>query len=167
MTGRPGAGQWKWMEEVPRRTSLALLAFPSFVLRWVGVETEGPLDYQRRAGIISIVRWNVRPIIFGVEKQSCFPIWTCLSQVVLVRHVGDFHDFFTDFPIVLPRPFLGLLRWPLKRPWLNPYLFNSGGGANSGGEVVKETQNKQAVFGQSTPLIKGVHLNPLLEGVPS
>ena len=52
------AGQWKWMEEVPCRTSLVPLAFPCFVLCFVGVETEGLLDYQGRAGIISIVRWN-------------------------------------------------------------------------------------------------------------
>ena len=38
------------MEEVPRRTSLVPLAFPCFVLRLIGVETEGLLDYQGRAG---------------------------------------------------------------------------------------------------------------------
>ena len=38
------------MEEVPRRTSLAPLAFPCFVLCLIGVETEGFLDYQGRAG---------------------------------------------------------------------------------------------------------------------
>ena len=32
-----------------------------------GVETEGLLDYQGRAGIIPIVQWNLRPVIFGVE----------------------------------------------------------------------------------------------------
>ena len=34
------------------------------------METEGLLDYQRRAGIISIVLWNLRPVIFGVESQK-------------------------------------------------------------------------------------------------
>ena len=34
---------------------------------WKRVEAEGLLDYQGRAGIISIVRWNLRPVIFGVE----------------------------------------------------------------------------------------------------
>ena len=38
------------MEEVPRRTSLVPLAFPCFVLCLIGVETEGLLDYQGRAG---------------------------------------------------------------------------------------------------------------------
>ena len=39
---------------------------PFFVLCLVGVETEGLLDYEGRAGIISIVRWNLRPVMFGV-----------------------------------------------------------------------------------------------------
>ena len=55
------------MEEVPRRTSLAPLASPYFVLCVIGVETEGLLEYQGRAGIMSIVRWNLRPVIFGVD----------------------------------------------------------------------------------------------------
>ena len=56
------------MEEVPCRTSLAPLASPRFVLCLVGLEeTEGLLDYQGRAGIISIVQWNLRPAIFGVD----------------------------------------------------------------------------------------------------
>ena len=37
------------------------------------VETEGLLDYQGRAGIISIVRWNLRPVIFGVESMGGRP----------------------------------------------------------------------------------------------
>ena len=58
------------MEEVPRRTSLVPLAFPCFVLGLTGVETEGLLDYQGRAGIISIVRWNLRPVIFSVDFRG-------------------------------------------------------------------------------------------------
>ena len=58
------------MEEVPRRTSLVPLAFPRFVHCLKGVETEGFLGYQGRAGIISTVRWNLRPVIFGVEKST-------------------------------------------------------------------------------------------------
>ena len=58
------------MEEVPGRTSLVPLAFPCFALCLIGVETEGLLDYQGPAGIISIVRWNLRPVIFGVDKLA-------------------------------------------------------------------------------------------------
>ena len=32
--------------------------------------TEGLLDYQERAGIISIARWKLCPVIFGVEEVS-------------------------------------------------------------------------------------------------
>ena len=60
------------MEEVPRRTSLAALASPCFLVCLIGVDTEGLLDYQGRAGIISIVRWNLRPVIFGVELLPFF-----------------------------------------------------------------------------------------------
>ena len=55
------------MEEVPRRTSPVPLAFPCFVHRLMRVEAEGLLDYQGRAGIISIVRSNLRPVIFGAD----------------------------------------------------------------------------------------------------
>ena len=41
----------------------------------MGVETEGLLDYQGRAGMISIVRWNLRPVIFGVEFCSGRTMW--------------------------------------------------------------------------------------------
>ena len=51
---------------VPRSYPLASLCF---VLCLIGVETEGLLDYQGRAGIISIVRWNLRLVIFGVERR--------------------------------------------------------------------------------------------------
>ena len=57
----------KRMEQVPSHTSLAPLASPCFVLCLIGVETEGLLDYQARVGIISIARWNLRPVIVGVE----------------------------------------------------------------------------------------------------
>ena len=46
------------MEEVPRRTSLVPLAFPSFVVCLIGVETEGLLD----GGAIA------RSYSFGVDK---------------------------------------------------------------------------------------------------
>ena len=60
------------MEEVPRRTSLAPLAFPCFLLCLVllRLETEGLLDYEGRAReIISIVRSNLRPVIFGADER--------------------------------------------------------------------------------------------------
>ena len=66
VTGRPG---YRTME-VPHRTSLVPLASPYFLLCLIGVETEGLVDYQGRAGIISIVLWNLPPVIFGVENAG-------------------------------------------------------------------------------------------------
>ena len=57
------------MEEVQRRTSHAPLASPCFLLAVIGLEEKGLLDFQGRRGITSVVRWNLRPVIFGVEKR--------------------------------------------------------------------------------------------------
>ena len=62
MTGRPGY----WTMEMNGGSSASYLARSPCV----GVEAEGLLDYQGRAGIISIVQWNLRPVIFGAEKTS-------------------------------------------------------------------------------------------------
>ena len=72
------AGQWKWMVEVPRRTSLALFASPCFILPLKGMETERLVDYQGKAGIISIVRWKPLPGHIWCRTMrrrcSCFQI---------------------------------------------------------------------------------------------
>ena len=69
------------MEEVPRRTSLVPLGpLPLFVLCLIGVETEGILDYQGWAGTISIVRWNLCPVIFGVEVVILRGAWGMTSS---------------------------------------------------------------------------------------
>ena len=63
-TGVPYNGnEWRKFCAVPR---LYPIAFPCFILCLIGVETEGPLDYQGQAGIISIVRWN-RVVKFLVD----------------------------------------------------------------------------------------------------
>ena len=43
------------------------LASPFFVLFLVGLEAKGLLAFQGRRRITSVVRWNLRPVIFGVE----------------------------------------------------------------------------------------------------
>ena len=43
---------------------------PLIVHCLIRAEAEGLLDYQGRAGIISIVRWNLRPVIFGVDRNK-------------------------------------------------------------------------------------------------
>ena len=68
MTGRPG----HWTMEMNGGSSAPYLALtpcvPLFVHCLIRVEAEGLLDYQGRVGIISIVRWNLCPVIFGVER---------------------------------------------------------------------------------------------------
>ena len=72
MTGRPGC----WTMKMNGGSSAPHLActpcVPLFVHCLIRVEAEGLLDYQGRAGIISIVRWNLRPVIFGVENFVIF-----------------------------------------------------------------------------------------------
>ena len=69
MTGRPGC----WTMEMNGGSSAPYLActpcVPLFVHCLIRVEAEGLLDYQGRAEIISIVQWNLRPVIFGVDKS--------------------------------------------------------------------------------------------------
>ena len=58
--------KWRKFRVIPRLHTLRPV-FLYFVYLVV-VETEGLLqDYQGRAGIMSIVRWNLRPVVFGVE----------------------------------------------------------------------------------------------------
>ena len=46
------------------------LCVPLFVLCLILAEKEGFLDYKGRAWIISIVRWNLRPVIFSVDLSA-------------------------------------------------------------------------------------------------
>ena len=76
------------MEEVPRRTSLVPLAFPCFAQYLIGVETEGLLDYQLRAGIMSIVRWCLRPVIFGVENSTPWEVGPRVATPLASYRIG-------------------------------------------------------------------------------
>ena len=72
MTGRPGHRTM----EMNGGSSAPYLActpcVPLFCTLFNG-RGKGLLDYQGRAGIISIVRWNLRPVIFGVEFWGPVP----------------------------------------------------------------------------------------------
>ena len=63
-TGAPHDGnEWKKYHVVPR-------AYPSRTLRHaylIGLEAKGRFAFQGRRGIASVERWNLRPVIFGVE----------------------------------------------------------------------------------------------------
>ena len=67
MTGRPGDRT----SEMNGGSTLSYLArtprVPFFMLVFIGLEAKGLLDFQGRRGIASIVRWNLRPVIFGAE----------------------------------------------------------------------------------------------------
>ena len=68
MTGRPGdrttemngGSTASYLTRTPRVTFFMLKYF-------IGLEAEGLLDFQGRRGIASVVRWNLRPVIFGVD----------------------------------------------------------------------------------------------------
>ena len=55
--------------EWPCCTSLTPLASPFFLLSLIGLETEGLLDYKGRAGVISILQWNLRLLVFAVDLR--------------------------------------------------------------------------------------------------
>ena len=60
------ANEWRKFRVVARSHPCV----PCFVLCFIGVKTEEFLDFQGRAGSISIVRWNLRPVIFGCRKMT-------------------------------------------------------------------------------------------------
>ena len=47
---------------------------PLFMLTLIGLEAKGLLAFQGRRESASVVRWNLRPVIFGVDKISEMPI---------------------------------------------------------------------------------------------
>ena len=59
--------EWRKFRVVPRPHPLRVPLFGGTLFN--RVETEGLLVYHGRAGIISIVRWNLRQVIFGVESS--------------------------------------------------------------------------------------------------
>ena len=101
------------MEEVPRRTSLVPLAFPClYIVYLIRVEAEGLLVYEGRAGIISIVRWNLCPVIFGFE---------CLNHVhVQTRGFTKFLVFVKQVSSLNPRVRTSFGAFPLERTRKEP-----------------------------------------------
>ena len=67
MTGRQGCRTMK----MNGGSSVSHLAptpcVPSICALLFGLEREGLSDYQGRAGIISNVRWNLRPVMLDVD----------------------------------------------------------------------------------------------------
>ena len=110
MTGRPGHST---METNGRNTVSYLVCTPRvpfFMLILIGLEAKGLLASQGQRGIASVVWWNIRPVIFGVDLSQ--PINTMIDQqaiakdlsftVPLIVHdpasmVHDFHRNSSDF----------------------------------------------------------------------
>ena len=81
IAGRPGH---RTMEMIGRRTALYLVHTPRisfFVLALIGLEAKGLLAVQERRGIASVVRWNLRPVIFRDRSQMCM----CYLNSVLTK----------------------------------------------------------------------------------
>ena len=80
MTGRPGCRTMEMNGGSSAPYLACTLCVPLFCTLFNRMEREELLDYQGRAGIISIVRWNLRPVIFGVE--ICYtPIWGTFAKL--------------------------------------------------------------------------------------
>ena len=91
------------MEEVRRRTSLAPLASPCFMLGLLSLETEGLLAFQGRARITFIVRWNLRPVKIGVELHTFLLFWNSFPNYTgHSLHMAFWQEFF------------GAIRVPMK-----------------------------------------------------
>ena len=54
------------MEKVPSYLARAP-RIPFFMFTLIGLEAKNLFAFQGRRGIASVVRWNLRPVIFGVD----------------------------------------------------------------------------------------------------
>ena len=79
MTGRPGHRTVEMNGGSSAPYLACTLCVPLFCTLFNRGETEGLLDYQGRTGIISIVQWNRRPVIFGVGIACRVPELNPLS----------------------------------------------------------------------------------------
>ena len=69
MTRRPGDRRI----EMNGRSKVSYLVrtprVPFFMFILIGLEAKNLFAFQGRRGIASVVRWNLRPVIFGVEMK--------------------------------------------------------------------------------------------------
>ena len=83
MTGR----REYWTMEMNGGSSASCLArspcVPLFYTYFTSLETEEPLAFQGRAGITSTVRWNLHPVIFGVDHKHSQKVLILARTIVL------------------------------------------------------------------------------------
>ena len=60
--------------EMNGRSTVSYLArtprVPFFMLIFIGLEAKGLLAFQGQCGITSVVRWNLRPVIFSIKSRA-------------------------------------------------------------------------------------------------
>ena len=114
MTGRPGH---RTMETNGKSTVSYLVRTPRvpfFMLILIGLEAKNLLAFQGRRGIASVVRWNLRPVIFGVEAlKRCSRTFRRVSRL---QNETAPKSFYQESPRQT-KPKKGP-----KRPWISPIL---------------------------------------------
>ena len=68
MTGRPGHHTMDMNGKSTVSYLVRTPRVPFFMLILIGLEAKNLLAFQGRRGIASVVRWNLRPVILGVES---------------------------------------------------------------------------------------------------
>ena len=95
MTGRPAH---RAMEMNGRSTVSYLVCAPRvpfFMLVLMGLETtKNRLAFQGRRGIASVVRWNPRPVVFGVDKIPVFQFTVCTSWFARPSAIDGYVNLF-------------------------------------------------------------------------
>ena len=54
----------------------------------IGPETKNLLAFQGRRGIASVVRWNPRPVIFGVDTLIFLSLLFLISLLFLLQGIS-------------------------------------------------------------------------------
>ena len=101
MTGRPGHRAMEMNGNYGRSAVSYLVCtarMPFFMLVLIGPETKSLLAFQGRRGIASVVQWNPRPVIFGVETTVQFhgDLSARYSHRVSVFSNSDFEPILAD-----------------------------------------------------------------------
>ena len=111
-TGAPhDENEWKKYRVVPVRTPRV----PFVMLILIGLEAKGLLAFQGRRGIASVVRWNVRPVIFGVE-QWLGANYLFFSQKIAAVTAASFSNERIYVRHCQPLPFLSIAQESYDKP---------------------------------------------------
>ena len=102
-TGGPYDGnEWKKYRVAPRAHPLRPCVFAYLI----GPEAKGFLDFQGRRGITSVVRWTLRPVIFGVDFLT--------TSMPKQRGFTKFSVFLKRVSLLNPRVRTNFVAFPLE-----------------------------------------------------